>query len=561
MNKTNAEKLENPIKINASHNGDFISILSVKYLHVKTENNGDLYLTEYGIPLIENLRPVNWYKKDWFEQNREKLKGTSTVYRVKTKEINGRSADIVVKWCRVGEEVPADTRTMDEFTNVEFNTPYEEFSLVFEMRGRKRKKLIRTHKPLAIFKPPEILKLWQTGRSKSKIAQKKAKFMDVELDIFRQYILIYEWIKGYSADEVYEHYVENRTDSALHMADITRRAIADMEKAGFRVLDIKPAHIILRLNGEREVVKDRKGKTPYALVDFELLERTPKYEKKVKALKRGAYIKRQEGKVFSVNYNNFPPHLSHINIFGLDYIYGVTESTRGILWVAGNDPLLFDYFLPERWRHTPRRKLSQNWEIYSAVTKDNIHVVWKVSHVGETPEDTKEAEYGYNSPFQEFAFARELDHLGIRTIFPRAIYMTGITSKELLVDDKRRFDSHQNILMKDGTPILMANHNYITIWGYWYGPVENKNAAKTRREHGINLLEAYNNGFISKEIFLELIERKRARLAKAGFEDLRMKGDHMIISLTADGSFKTGADGLPEIRICNFDLMKRLDSL
>ena len=33
---------------------------------------------------------------------------------------------------------------------------------------------------------------------------------------------------------------------------------------------------------------------------------------------------------------------------GVDYVYGEVESTGGALWVVGRDPVLFDYFLPEK---------------------------------------------------------------------------------------------------------------------------------------------------------------------------------------------------------------------
>ena len=52
---------------------------------------------------------------------------------------------------------------------------------------------------------------------------------------------------------------------------------------------------------------------------------------------------------------DFPEHLHAMRIFGVDYVYGDTASTGGKLWVVGHDPLLFDYFLPERWRRTPAK--------------------------------------------------------------------------------------------------------------------------------------------------------------------------------------------------------------
>jgi hypothetical protein len=171
----------------------------VDYLHIPIRDEGDLYVTRFGIPFLDQLDPANWRESAWFQANRERLRGTSTVYRVPTKAVRGHSLDLVVKWCRVGEDVPLDTMTFNRFADAEFNSPYEEFALVMEMRGLPGEGVIRTHRPLAIYVPAERLQLWQTGRSRSRMARKKSKYRDVELDIYRQYILIYEWVKGESA--------------------------------------------------------------------------------------------------------------------------------------------------------------------------------------------------------------------------------------------------------------------------------------------------------------------------------------------------------------------------
>ena len=165
-------------------------LLGVDYVHLPTRNGGDLYLTRFGLPFVEHLQLENWRDEVWFEKKRERLLGTSMVYRVPTKEVNGRSMDLVVKYCRVGEDVPLDTLTFEKFSHAEFNSPYEEFSLVMELREQPVAERVLTHRPLAIYMPPERLELWQTGRSTHRIEHKKAKFRDVELDIFRHYVLI-----------------------------------------------------------------------------------------------------------------------------------------------------------------------------------------------------------------------------------------------------------------------------------------------------------------------------------------------------------------------------------
>ena len=129
-----------------------INILGVVYAHTKTHNNGDLYLTSYGLKYAELLDIRNWYETDWFKAHREKLYGTSSVFRVPTKTVNGKSMQLVVKNSRVGEDIPIDTHTLYEYINAEFNSPWEEFALVMDMREGKygpKDLTIKTQHPLA----------------------------------------------------------------------------------------------------------------------------------------------------------------------------------------------------------------------------------------------------------------------------------------------------------------------------------------------------------------------------------------------------------------------------
>ena len=96
-----------------------INLLGVVYAHTKTSNGGDFYITRYGLPYSDVLDIKNWYDKKWFETHRVRLSGTSSVFRVPTKEVGGRRLQLVVKNNRVGEHVPLDTHTLMEFINAE----------------------------------------------------------------------------------------------------------------------------------------------------------------------------------------------------------------------------------------------------------------------------------------------------------------------------------------------------------------------------------------------------------------------------------------------------------
>ncbi len=541
-------------------------LLGVDYVHVPTTNGGDLYLTRFGLPFLDHLQLENWRDDVWFEKKRERLQGTSVVYRIPTKVVNGRTIDLVVKYCRVGEDVPLDTLTFEKFSHAEFNSPYEEFSLVMELRERTDPHRIRTHRPLAIYVPPERLELWQTGRSTHRIERKKAKYRDVELDIFRRYVLIYQWIKGESADAALELVIGDSAKRAEELRRLTLKSKADLEQNGFIVVDHKPAHLILRRFRNGSVLRDRTGDYAYALVDFELLQRTAEHERRIQSSRRALYLRHQRDRFATPRDLKYPEHLKPTQILGVDYVCGHADSTHGMLWVVGRDPDLFDYFIPERWRRTPGKRLSATNETYYTLTKDHINLVWKLSRVGEPPDldpqdprAPKIAACGYNSPFEEVAIALDLKSKGVDAIYPRAIYMSGLqsTRASLYVSDSHRYQSHQELLTPDGQPVLRPNHNYLTIWGFWNGLDEilaHKDEAYCR---GVNLVDATQTGILSASEAKRLLQRTQKRLAAAGYRDLLPKPTHYLLSLSHAGSLVLDDDGAPAIRICNFELIRK----
>lgn len=541
-------------------------LLGVDYLHLPTSDGGDLYVTQHGIYLLEHLQLKNWYEEAYFAEHRERLKGTSTVYRIKTREVRGRSLDLVVKYCRVGEDVPRDTFTFDRFAETEFNSPYEEFSLVMEMRANTTG-VIRTNRPVAIYVPSRRLKLWQTGRDTSRIERKKTKFRDVELDILRQYILVYEWVKGVSADVALENVIPDEADRQAVVSDLTRGVAQDLKKCGYQVADHKPAHIILRPRPDHTVLKDRQGRYVYALVDFELLTRTPDHEQIVQTQRRTTYLQHQKNRFAQRRLVDYPEHLRPVTILGTDYVFGHAESTQGHLWVVGHNPDLFDYFLPERWRRTPHKKLSETNETYYTLTKDSINLVWKFSRVGEQPEmidgdaaSLERVRYGYNSPFEEFAIALELTRKGLDTIYPRAIYMSGIESGRagLYVLDSSRFERLQDLVTENGNPLFLPTHNYLTIWGFWNGLDEMLASKDEAYCVGVDLARAVQRGLVTAETSREVMERANRRLREAGFLDLDPRPSHFLLSQRHDKSLILDADGTPSLRRCNFAMIKRL---
>jgi len=545
------------------NSGEVEKVFDVYYLHVRCPDQSDLYVTKCGLPFFANLKPENFLNDpEWFDSNSERLSGTSTTYRVRTKRVNGRFKDVVIKYNRMGQDVPG-AEDSEELMHAEFNSPFEEFALVMELReaGREKSSIVITQKPLAIYVPAERRDPWRMGRYEHKMKSKIETHGEIGLDMFRPYVVVYEWIKGIDAAYACREGILEEE----RMIALTLEAEKNLKRTGFIVRDTKPHHVIIRPTRDGRLAPNREGGVLYGMVDYELLTRTPEREESIKKVKRLSYLAKQKERFESKRQTAFPPHLKLVNILGVDYVNGRAESTDGMLWVVGKDPDLFDYFLPERWEHTPRTKLSAHHEIYHTLTKDNIHLVWKVSKVGMLPdvdpfveEERRILEYGYNSPFEEISFAIGLSSNGIRTVYPRAIYMFGKkTAISEHVLDKSRYVSHRHYRTAEGDPILRRDHSYIIIWGYWNGPDEKLAEKDGDYLEGISALSAYRSGIISREEYIGFLRRKGERLSRVGIEDLHLRGSHILLSLDGKGSLVCDNEGVPDMRICNFELLKR----
>jgi hypothetical protein len=559
-----------------------VNVLGVVYVHTKTGDDGDLYLTRFATNYLEHFAIENWYEKNWFNEHKVRLLGTSSVFRVPTKKVDGKSLDLVVKNCRVGEDVPLNTHTLQEFCDAEFNSPWEEFSLVAEMRdGHYGPKVVKvnTQRPMAIYVPPERMQLWQSGRSRVKINRIRAKHPGIDLDILKQYKLIYEWIKGKNLMEGFEQISVDTQERIHHLKTITTKVIGDLKRKGYLIADMKPEHIIIsEADIERieeielsqatcapreqvDLVYQLIDEGTYSVVDYELLSRTPEHENEVKYSRRHSYLDDQRNRFMPTP---LPAHLSHMEILGVPYIYGHAESTGGHLWVVGRNARLFDYFLPERWRKTPSIRLSTTKEVYYTITKDNIHLVWKTSRVGEMPNgedegtcDPKISQFGINSPFEEFAAAHSLNHLGIPTVYVRAVYMTGSTKIEPS-SDFRKYETHRNILDPEGNPILQENHNYITIRGYYNGPDQWVAEHEGSLYIPVDLSKAVSRGIINESGCRTLLNNVKERLGHAGYDGSLLRANDLLLAISTNGELMKNNAGEPEVIICNLELIWKI---
>ena len=540
------------------------TIFGVKYLHLRLDDGSDLYVTEHGRSFTKLLLPENhWADKAWFAAHSEKLRGTSTLYRVTTKPVDGMSRDIVLKWNRMGQDIPGETTTSD-LAGAEFNSPFEEFSLVLEFRRTRHESdgETYTHRPLAIYVPRKYVEPERLGRRRYRMDAIERTHAEIILDWNRNYAVIYEWIKGIDAAEALERDLIGEKE----LQELVTRADREMRRKGFFVSDNKPHHVIVRPTRNGTLARRRTGGLLFAMVDFELLRRTPEREQAIRDAKRKDYLFRQAHRFESQE--QFPADLKPVTVMGVDYVYGPVQSTGGALWTVGRDPVLFDYFLPEKWRRTPRTKLSASHQVYHTITKDNINLVWRVSHVGTRPDmdpfvrkERRILTHGFNSPFEEFAMAMDLSRKGIETTYPRAIYTTGHqTEMTSALTDRGRYESHARLTRPDGHPILSECHEYILIWGYWNGPDEFLAKKDEQIYRGIDALAACREGRLTQEQYMQLMRATKKRLADAGAEDLNLRGTHLLLSLDRGDHIVREPDGLPMVRICNFELLKRVES-
>ena len=530
----------------------------IDYLHLRLPNSGDLYLTGFGSAVLRCLLPENWYDNQYFFHKGTKLNGTSAVYKVTTNPVFGRSIDVVVKFCRIGEDVkplltPRSKFISDEeFASARWNGPFEEFGKLMELRkgvfGPKRRFL--TQRPLGIFVPEQVCADWQLGRCPDNFRISKS-VMDrdttltdehdpVELDISRQYIMIYSWVNGLGVDDLVKQGVLSKEigDELTATAYFT-----DMIPNGFKVLDTKPAHLILRLDKKGEPVK-KDGQYPYALIDYELLRRTPEHEKFFGLTRRRQYWRHVYERFDESHLETLPSELKCLTVNGIPYIFGTTPN-GGKLWVIGNNHKLFDFFLPEKWRSLDRIRLSSKNEVYHSVTPDNIHLVYKRSRMGILPESNPLDEepspivrHGFNSPFEEVFIAEYLRDNGISTTHPRAIYRTAQRSTMVRFNlDPSRYEAAAHLLTPEDPPepILSDHHDYYLLWGCWRGIDPEIGYLPGSKHWGLTTInQALNDELINKDEAAKIMTSTLARLEKRQLANMFIGKYDFLLSFNDD---------------------------
>ncbi len=267
---------------------DRARLFGVDYALCRQADGGDLYITSLAWHWLDYLRPQRWWDAKNITVQGERLAGsTGTVYRVRSEPPGEPFRDLVVKFSRVAQDVPlfipddfVDSLPREAVAMARFLGPFAEFGLIHELRhsifnhGERR---LRTKVPLAIYSPPETYPLWQTGRHRDifrahlrTMAQEQFEngLAQVVLDIERDYLEIFAWVDGIDAEEAFDRGLLGQTE----LVELTRAANHTLTRLGYRVLDNKPRHLIVRVKPDGTLMR-RHGDIVYSMVDFELLQR------------------------------------------------------------------------------------------------------------------------------------------------------------------------------------------------------------------------------------------------------------------------------------------------
>jgi hypothetical protein len=124
--------------------------------------------------------------------------------------------------------------------------------------------------------------------------------------------------------------------------------------------------------------------------------------------------------------------------------------------------------------------------------------------------------------------------------------------------DDSRYQSHAGIVIPgEQEPVLMREHTYIIIWGYWNGTDEMLADYDGNYYAAVNALNAYRRHLIDEATYFGVVEDVRDRMLSVGIKDLNLRGTHILLSLDPEGELVVDENGLPTTRICNFEFLQR----
>lgn len=269
-------------------------VYGVEYAELRDSTGGQLWVTRWGWAHGHRLDPAHWFSDGQYSSRGEHIsEATGAVFRVPSIPWHKRPADLIVKFSRVAQNLTLEVSSQfpgavprhiaDEAT---FNDPFQEFGLLRELRNSRygpEDWKIRTKLPLAIYSPGRSFAGWQLGRNSDIFGRHQRRLAEdqrgrepgetVGLLPDRQYVYLFQWVRGTDAARLIRAGVLSADQAAALVVEV----IGHLAAKGFRILDMKPAHVILRQRSDGRLLT-RRGRLVYALVDFEFLQRTEEYE-------------------------------------------------------------------------------------------------------------------------------------------------------------------------------------------------------------------------------------------------------------------------------------------
>jgi hypothetical protein len=355
------------------------------------------------------------------------------------------------------------------------------------------------------------------------------------------------------AERIYDAgYTSSQRITAAPMNDLMRvegvtERIAEDCKRFFRAKESGQAKWLL---------KTRDGEIAYALVDFELLHMTPRGARaQDEANLRRFYALQTQHVEFERVY---PPGMFPQSVFGVNYVYSeMPDGSR--LWVVGKEPELVDYFIPPKWSDRARSQISER--TYRVESADGIHMVCRMSRVGQIPEvspDTERGrrmiEYGYNSPFEDVAIALDLLGKGFSVIRPRAILMDfhrkpnqdEFTGRASHVGISNRYVTHKTLRTPTRHHLLSSDHQYTNIWSDWRGIDFQASFERDGHWGALGAQFARQYGLITDDELTQLVGRTKSSLIHLGVSATSVTNigpENILINLDRDGNLIRTSDG------------------
>jgi hypothetical protein len=251
---------------------------------------------------------------------------------------------------------------------------------------------------------------------------------------------------------------------------------------------------------DKTLLRDHNDQFAYALVDYELLERTPEHEQAVRSANRQLYLKHMARRFDTDAANPMPAHLPRHERPGRGLHFWPRRKHGRIALGGGQGPGPVQLFSAGTLAaHAQEKIVRPQPDFLHAHQGQHQSGVEGFAHgrlavVEESRGHTRRrrGNYGFNSPFEEFAFAFEMGRHGVKTVYPRAIYMTGRPrGAARQVSDERRYAALADFLTPDGDPVVRKEYDYITIWGFWNGPDELLAAQDGKFYQAVNVKRAF----------------------------------------------------------------------